>query len=254
MEILDSAGTLIRSFTTRRSRDSLVTTRLVRDSLRAGMNQVFWNMRYPGAVSFPNLIMWAGGTQGPLAPPGRYQVRLTAGGVTETREFHYVSDPRVHASGDDYARQFALLIRIRDRLSDASRAVIRIRELRGQLDQVTARLDSAAGVANARGIRAQADSLRRRLSAVEDSIYQTKNRSGQDPLNYPIRLNNRIAALAGVVGNGDYRPTDQAQQVFDELSRLLQVQLDQLRQIVETDVPAFNAMVREANVPALIVR
>jgi photosystem II stability/assembly factor-like uncharacterized protein len=256
LEFLDSAGTLIRSFSTRQVRgaDSLFTTRIVRDSLKAGMNRVIWNMRYPDAVSFQNLIMWAGGTAGPLAPPGRYQVRLTTGGRSQSREFRYVSDPRVHTSAEDYARQFQLLIRIRDRLGDANRAVVRIRDLRAQLDQVTARLDSAAGIAGAAGIRAKADSLRRRLTAVEEQIYQTKNRSGQDPLNYPIRLNNRIAALAGVVSGGDARPTDQSYQVLDQLSAELQAQLDRLRQVVETDVPAFNTMVREGNVPALIVR
>ncbi|MFI5207229.1 MAG: glycosyl hydrolase, partial [Gemmatimonadales bacterium] len=253
LEFLDSAGTLIRSFSTRRVRgaDSLITTRIVRDSLKVGMNRVIWNMRYPDAVSFQNLIMWAGGVAGPLAPPGRYQVRLTTGGHSQTREFRYVSDPRVHTSAEDYARQFQLLIRIRDRLGDANRAVVQIRDLRAQLDQVTTRL---AGVAGAPGIRAKADSLKGRLTEVEEQVYQTKNRSSQDPLNYPIRLNNRIAALAGVVALGDARPTDQAYQVFDQISTELQVQLDRLRQIVETDVPAFNAMVREANVPALIVR
>jgi hypothetical protein len=256
LEFLDSAGTPIRSFSTRRVRgaDSLSTTRIVRDSLKAGMNRVIWNMRYPDAASFQNLIMWAGGTAGPLAPPGRYQVRLTSGGRSQTREFRYISDPRVHAGAEDYARQFQLLLRIRDRLSDANRAVVQIRDLRAQLDQVTARLDSAAGVTGASGIRAKADSLRRRLTAVEEQIYQTKNRSGQDPLNFPIRLNNRIASLSGVVAGGDARPTDQSYQVFDQLSTELQAQLDRLRQVVETDVPAFNAMVREANVPALIVR
>ena len=104
------------------------------------------------------------------------------------------------------------------------------------------------------GIRARADSLKRRLTAIEEQIYQTKNRSNQDPLNFPIRLNNRIAALAGVVAAADARPTDQALQVFDRLSQELQAQLDRLRQVVETDVPAFNTLVREANVPALNVR
>jgi photosystem II stability/assembly factor-like uncharacterized protein len=256
LEFLDSAGTLIRSFTTRRARgaDSLVVGRIVRDSLKVGMNRVIWNMRYPDAAGFQGLIMWAGGTTGPLAPPGRYQVRLTTGGRSLTREFRYVSDPRVHTSAEDYARQFQLLERIRDRLSEANRAVVKIRELRGQIDQVTARLDSAAGVTGAAGIRARADSLKRRLTAIEDQIYQTKNRSGQDPLNFPIRINNRIAALAGVVAGADVRPTDQAVQVFDQLSSELQAQLDRLRQVVETDVPAFNALVHEANVPALNVR
>ncbi len=246
LEFLDSAGTVIRSFSTRsRERNQRL------DSLRAGMNRFVWNLRYPDAATFQGLIMWAGSVTGPVAPPGRFQVRLTAGGRSQTRDFAFVPDPRVRTTPQDYAAQFDLLIRIRDRLSDANNAVTRIRDLKGQLEQVGTRLD---GVANAAAIRGQADSLRRRLTAIEEEIYQTRNRSSQDPLNYPIRLNNRIAALSGVVAGGDARPTDQAVAVFDELSGLLQVQLDRLRAVVETDVPAFNALVREANVPALVVR
>ena len=253
LEVLDSAGTLIRSWTTRppRDADSLVVTRVQRDSLRAGMNRFIWNMRYPDAAGFQNLIMWAGRVTGPLAPPGRYQVRLTVGERSTTRAFRYVPDPRVRTSAADYAAQFDFLVRVRDRLSEANRAVVRIRDLKTQLDQVTQR---AAGQSGEQAIRAQADTLRRRLSAVEEEIYQVRNRSSQDPLNYPIKLNNRIAALAGVAASADARPTDQAVEVFGILSGLLQAQLDRLEQIVQTDVPAFNQLVRDSNVPALIER
>lgn len=254
IDFLDSAGTLIRSYTTRRARgaDSLVVGRLIRDSLRTGMNRFGWNLRYPDAAGFQGLIMWAGSTQGPLAPPGRYQVRLTAGGRSQTQEFRLVPDPRVRTSPQDFARQFEMLIRIRDRLSDANNAVVRIRELRGQLDQLVTRLDSTAGVTGVAALRARADTLRRRLTAIEEAVYQTRNRSGQDPLNYPIRLNNRIAALAGVVGGADARPTDQAGEIFTQLSADLQVQLSRLRDIIQQDVPGFNNAVR--NVPALLLR
>jgi hypothetical protein len=253
LDFLDSAGTLIRSYTTRRAAgaDTLQVLRVPPDSIRAGMNRFVWNLRYPDAVSFPNLIMWAGGTTGPLAPPGRYQVRLTVNGESQVRTFRYVPDPRVATSAADYAAQFAFLLRVRDRLSDANGAVVRIRALKDHLEQVRSRLADQSGAA---AIRSQADSLRQRLSAVEEEIYQVRNRSSQDPLNYPIKLNNRIAALAGVAASADARPTDQTLEVFERLSADLQVQLDRLQRIVATDVPAFNQMVREANVPALIVR
>ena len=253
LDLLDSAGTLIRSYTTRRApgADTLQVTRVPLDSLRQGMNRFVWNLRYPDAVSFAGLIMWAGGVTGPLAPPGRYQARLTVNGRSQTRAFRYVSDPRVRTSAVDYAAQFAFLIRVRDRLSDANGAVVRIRALKDQIEQVRARLADQANVA---AIRAQADTLRQHLSAVEEEIYQVRNRSSQDPLNYPIKLNNKIAALMGVAASADARPTDQTVMVFEELSAALQVQLDRLSRIVETEVPAFNQLVREANIPALVVR
>ena len=217
------------------------------------MNRFVWNMRYPDAATFPNLIMWAGSTTGPLAPPGRYQVRLTYGGRSETQPFALLTDPRVSATPADYAAQFELLTRIRTRLSEANDAVTRIRDLKTQLDGVSQRAGALSDSAAMRTIRARADSLRRRMTAIEEAIYQTRNRSSQDPLNYPIRINNKLAALAGVVASADARPTDQSSTVFDDLSGQLQAQLEALRAIVDADVPAFNALVRERDVPALIV-
>lgn len=248
LDILDSAGTVIKSWSSR-SRDSTL-----RIDSTPGTNRFVWNMRYPDASTFPGIIMWGGGVQGPMAPPGRYQVRITAGAWSQTRSFSLLKDPRVSATQADLDQQFALLIRIRNRLSEANQAVTRIRDLKTQLDGVSQRAGALADSAAARTLRARADSLKQRLSTIEEAIYQVRNRSSQDPLNYPIRLNNKIAALGSVVAGADARPTDQEFAVFEDLSAQLQVQLDRLRAIVETDVPAFNAMVRERDVPALNVR
>ena len=99
----------------------------------------------------------------------------------------------------------------------------------------------------------EVDRLKEEMQAVEETIYQTKNRSNQDPLNFPIRLNNKIAALTGVVRNGDFRPTDQSHRVYDELSGLLQAELDKLGAILEEGIPAFNRRVAELNLPAVVV-
>jgi hypothetical protein len=102
-------------------------------------------------------------------------------------------------------------------------------------------------------VRALAQAIGDELTAAEEAIYQTKNRSNQDPLNYPIRLNNKIAALAGVVGNADARPTDQALAVFDELSAALQRELDRVDAVLRDRIPAFNAAVAGLNLPAVVV-
>jgi kynureninase len=98
-----------------------------------------------------------------------------------------------------------------------------------------------------------ADSIKARLSLIEGEIYQVKNRSSQDPLNYPIRLNNKIAALAGVVASADAAPTNQSVQVFEQLSAALQVQLDRLKAVLDADIPAFNKLVKDGDVPAVIL-
>jgi hypothetical protein len=181
---------------------------------------------------------------GPDAPPGRYQVRLTIGGHdVATRGFRLLPDPRSTATPADYAAQFAMEIRIRDRVSDANRAVTRIRDLRDQLDNVMTR---AAGTPAADTLKPIVDSLKRRLTTIEEAIYQTKNRSGQDPLNYPIRLNNRIGALMGVVSSADGRPTQQSYDVYKVVSSELATQLTKLRAILAEDLPKVNAMLRAA--------
>jgi hypothetical protein len=217
------------------------------------MNRFVWNLRYPEASRFQGMIFWAGGTQGPVAIPGTYKVRLSAGDWSQTRSFALKQDPRVTTTAADYQRQFDLLVRIRDRVTAANDAVKRIRDVKEALDGAATRARGMQGEVGRR-IALQADSIKGRLSVIEAEIYQVKNRSSQDPLNYPIRLNNKIAALAGVVASADAAPTDQSVQVFEQLSTALQVQLDKLKAVLDADIPAFNKLVKDSDVPAVILR
>src|SRR2546426_7525248 len=199
------------------------------------------------------MLFCAGGTAAPVDVHGAYTGRLTMGDWSQTQTFAVRPDPRVKATATDYQGQFDLLLRIRDRVSAANDAVRRIREVREQVDGAATRARGLTGDAGKR-IAEQADSIKGRLAAVEEAIYQVKNRSSQDPLNYPIRLNNKIAALAGVVASAEAAPTVQSEQVFSELSAALQVQLDRLKAVLDTDIPAFNKLVKESEVPAIILR
>lgn len=244
LEYLETDGTVIRTFSTdpEEPQDSL--------EVKVGLTRHAWDLRYPGISRFDGMILWAGRTSGPTVVPGDYQVRLTVGEWTATRPLRVLRDPRVDATQQDHAEQLAFLLRIRDRVSEANGAVERIRVIKEQLNGVTERSKEHA---SAEEIRTRATALTDALSAVEREIYQVQNRSPQDPLNFPIRLNNKLAALTGVVESADAKPTAQSYLVFDQLSNLLQAQLDQLARIVEQDVPAFNAFVREQDVPAVLL-
>ncbi len=218
---------------------------------QAGMNRFVWDLRYPDASRFPGLIMWAGTTSGPQAAPGTYQVRLSAGDQSFTESFRVLKDPRIAATDADLSEQFDFLIRIRDRVSEANDAVSRIRDIRAQIDGVLKRVEGESFEAE---ITEEAKRIKEALAEVENEIYQTKNQSRQDPLNFPIKLNNKIAALTGVVASADARPTRQSYDVYEELSGQLQVQLDRLSAIVEDDIPRFNALVARHSVPAVIIR
>jgi photosystem II stability/assembly factor-like uncharacterized protein len=245
LEFLEADGSLIKAYSTQSDE------RGGELEVEAGLNRFVWDTRYPDAKRFDGMIMWAGSTTGPRAVPGEYQVRLTVGDWSETSPFRLLPDPRVEVSLADLEEQFEFLVRIRDRVSEANEAVVRIRDVKSQLKGVMERVE---GHADADTITALAKDLVERLSEVEAEIYQVKNRSGQDPLNYPIRLNNKIAALTGVVSSADAKPTDQSYAVYDDLSAKLQVQLDLLATIVDGGVPAFNEFVRERDVPAVLLR
>ncbi|HSD32446.1 MAG TPA: glycosyl hydrolase [Gemmatimonadales bacterium] len=245
LEIRDARDSLVRRFSTKPAPEG--------DTLRvtAGLNRFVWDLRYPGAHRFRGMVLWAGDTRGPIAVPGQYTVRLTAGSWSASRSFQVGLDPRVNVPVADLQRQFDFLVRIRDRVSAANDAVRQIRDLVQQVEGVTTRVKGQAAAAP---IRTHADSLKAHLQAVEREIYQVQNRSGQDPLNFPIRINNKLAALTGVVGSADARPTDASLAVFDALDAQIKTQLDRLNAIVTSELPAFNRLVAEQNVPAVIVQ
>jgi len=214
---------------------------------KAGLNMFAWNLRYPDASTFENMILWAGGVSGPVALPGAYSVRMTVNGRTYTQPLVVERDPRVTATPQELREQFDFLLRIRDKTSQANDAVKTIRNVRAQLADRAAKMpaDKRAAFASA------ADAMTTRLSAVESAIYQVKNQSGQDPLNYPIRLNNKIAALSGVVASTNARPTSQSFTVFNELSGQLDRHLQAMRGTLLV-LPAINASLRAAGLPLIV--
>jgi photosystem II stability/assembly factor-like uncharacterized protein len=264
IEMTDSTGKPIRKFSSR-AQDGLPQTAPAgeeeggfrgaggprRAPAEAGLNRFIWDMRYPDAVRFPGLIMWAGNTIGPRVVPGTYQVKLTVDGKTMTQSFEVKKDPRLETTQADFAKQLDLLLKVRDKFSETSEAILQIRDVRKQIDDITNRMkDQPSGKA----IADAAKSLKAKLTSVEEELYQTKNQSSQDPLNYPIRLNNKLAALGGVVGSADAVPTDQSYVVYEDLVGKINAQLQKLDETMRADVPAFNKLVRDQNIPAVIVK
>jgi hypothetical protein len=210
---------------------------------RAGLNRFVWDLRYAGATTFPCLILWsASAEQGPLAVPGQYRVRVTAAGQTQTQPLVVRMDPRLKGvTVADLREQFALATQLRDRLSAANDAVVRIRRLKSAIAQRVAH-------AEAPDVAAAAGDVTNKLSTVEENLYQVRNRSGQDPLNFPIKLNNRIGALGRSVSTGDARPTAAAYRVYRELSAQLDTELKQLAHVIGTDVEALNRVLAGRNI------
>lgn len=203
---------------------------------RAGTNRVVWDLTYPGPVTFPGLILrYASPNDGPPAPPGTYQARLTAAGKTETRAFAIQRDPRVPGVTDaDLQKQFQLAIKLRDGLSRANQMVMDIRE-------ITAQIEDRKKKVQAPDVLAEAEKVEVNLKSIEETLYQVRNRSPRDTLNYPIKLNNQFAVLERSVGTGDYPPTDQDRVVYGELSQRLNRLRDAFETALGTDLKRLNA-------------
>lgn len=216
-----------------------------------GLNRFVWDMRYPEATRFPGMILWSGEMRGPRVVPGSYQVKLTVDGKTMTESFEVKPDPRVATSTADFAKQFELQLKIRDKLTETHNAIIQIRDVKRQVDDLLKRVKDQP---NLKVISEAGTGLNKNLTAIEETLYQTKNQSSQDPLNYPIRLNNKLAALGGVVSRADAAPTAQSYAVYDELGTQIDAELQKLARLMKTDVPAFNQLVKDQNVPAVVLK
>ena len=216
----------------------------------AGLHSFNWNLRYPGSTSFPGIIMWAASPDiGPIAPPGQYTVRLIADGERLEQDFEIGLDPRrPEVTAADLEEQFRFSMQITGKVTAANNAV---RLIRGIEEQIEARLEARPDDAE---LEAAAERLRASLDAVEGEIYQVRNQSAQDPLNFPIRLNNRIAALLGVVQSAGGRPTAQSYDVFEKLSGLLDQEMARLDGVLEEDLARFNQLLAERDLEPVTER
>ena len=176
-------------------------------SMKKGLHTYIWNLRYPGATEFEGMIIWSARPQlGPIAPPGKYIIEMTINNEKYETSVDLIKDPRIHVSDDDINVQFNFAMEIRNQTDLANRSVIEIRNMKVHLDSIISKKSSNRS--------AKIKMLISKLEIIESSIYQVKNQSGQDPLNFPIRVNNRLAYLRKSVESGDGLPTKGSREVF----------------------------------------
>jgi photosystem II stability/assembly factor-like uncharacterized protein len=252
LEFLDGAGKTVNQFSSRApvvpqgpppEEEEFRAPPAPRVTAAPGMNRFVWNLRYPDATTFPGMILWAGSLTGPRVPPGTYTVRLTVDGKTQTQTFEVKKDPRLATTPEEYTKQVTLALQIRDKLSDTNEGVIRIREVRKQLDEYARRDDKRVAEA--------AKALSAKLTTVEEELYQTKNRASEDPLNFPIKLNNKLAHVLGLVEGSDDQPTQQSYMVYEDLATRVNGQLKALEGLMTSDLAAFNKLIHDSNAPAI---
>ncbi|MEM9339707.1 MAG: glycosyl hydrolase, partial [Bacteroidota bacterium] len=211
-----------------------------------GFNTMNWNMKYNGAKKFDGMILWWATTEGPMATPGNYTVKMRINGEKETTQtFNLLKDPRSSASQSDLQAQFDFLLRVRDKLSETHEGIINIRKAKAQINDVLSKSDSNEALTQL------GKEIIEEMETIEKALYQTKNESRQDPLNFPIRLNNKLGHLASLSGIGDFKPTDSALAFYEEVTGKIDEQLSQLNKIFENRIAAFNQKVREVDIDAV---
>jgi photosystem II stability/assembly factor-like uncharacterized protein len=221
---------------------------------KRGLNRFDWDLRYPDATSFPGIILWAGDVRGPLVTPGSYEVRLTVSGKTLTQGFEVRKDPRLQTTPEQFASQLELELQVRNKLSQANQGVVDAREVRGQIDELTDRLKATAQAEKVKLVTDRARALSDELRVIEEGLYQTKNRASEDPLNYPVRLNNKLAALLSDIAASDTQPTAAQQQVYEDLATSVNAELNRLKQVMGDGVRGLNKAVREQDIPAIAIK
>jgi photosystem II stability/assembly factor-like uncharacterized protein len=255
VEILDANDAVIRTFTRKPKKEGPGSDKPKEDArgedlrqvpAEQGANRFVWDVRVAPPETFDGLILWNSIERGPRVPPGSYKARLTVGDWSETVAFAVTKDPRSTASDAEIAEQFAFLSGIRDKLSQVHRAIRDVREVRGQLDTLIARAGDGEA---AKPMVERAKKLQEATKAIEEKLYQTKNKSEQDPLNFPIRLNDKLGGVYQVASYGDNRPTDSAVAVRDELSAKIDAELAALAKLMAEELPAINEAARQAALP-----
>jgi hypothetical protein len=171
-------------------------------------------------------------------------------GKSQETDFELLKDPRTSGTPADIQEQFDFLIAVRDKLTETHKAIKKIRTAREQMNRVT---EPMRGKEEFKEITDLAKSMLDEMKKIEETLYQTKNRSGQDPLNFPVRLNNKLAALSGEAASSDFKPNQQTRDVYKQISGEIDVQLTSLSKIFTEQVPKFNELVKQKQVSAVVL-
>jgi prophage DNA circulation protein len=218
--------------------------------LSQGMNQFAWNLLYPESERIEGMILWNGVPGGIVASPGNYFAKFKVGKDSVEVPFTIKADPNYKTTQAEYEQQFAFLKTVQDKFNETQKAIKDIRALRSQITSFMALQDKEAP----KEVKQMADSINKQLTAIEETLYQTKAKSGQDVLNFPIRLNDKLSGVFDVANSGNFAPSKQSREVYADLASQIDVQLNRLKAIKEKQVPAFNELIRQKALPLIGVK
>jgi photosystem II stability/assembly factor-like uncharacterized protein len=215
-----------------------------------GMNQFVWNMQYPEAEKIEGMILWTGVPNAITAPPGNYFARFKVAKDSVDVPFTIKADPNYKISQEDYDAQFAFLQQVENKFNDVQKGIKDIRTVRTQINDLTSRW----GKDMPKDVKQMTDTINKQLTAIEETLYQTKAKSGQDVLNYPIRLNDKLGGIFDVASSGNMAPSRQVKESYNDIAAQCDSALGKLKNILDHDILALNELIRQKTLPVIGVK
>jgi photosystem II stability/assembly factor-like uncharacterized protein len=244
VSIYDKEHKLVKTFSTDAKETNLKL------DVSKGMNQFAWNLLYPESERIEGMILWNGVPGGILASPGNYFAKVKVGKDSSEVPFQVKPDPNYKIAQADYEQKFAFLKMTQDKFNETQKALKDIKALRTQINDFMALQDKQTS----KEVKTMADTILKHLGLVEETLHQTKAKSGQDVLNFPIRLNDKLSGLFDVVNSGQSAPSKQAKEVYADLSTQIDVQLKRLKEIKEKEIVGLNELIRLKALPVIGVK
>ena len=257
LEILDASGRVIRHLSSKEKKqgeqppewpDRIERVKTI--PANEGMNRFAWDLRYDDPIEIPGAFYSDSGPRGPLAPPGDYQVKLTVNGKSQTVPLHLAIDPRNKGQESAVQKQFTLAMQVNDCISRLHQAVNEIRDLRAQIQTLRRQFGEDPRL---KAAFASADDLDQKMSDVEQKLIQVNMKGSEGNLAFPNMLNEQFDTFSHAIEAGDNEPTQPQLDAFHLLSNQLDEQLKKWAQLKSEDVRKVNELVKQANLPALIV-
>jgi photosystem II stability/assembly factor-like uncharacterized protein len=251
LEMIDGQGKTLRTVSSAVKKEAEEPTEFDEEPdvtqmpVEAGLNLFVWDLRGQMPMKIPKAIYDNGKPAGPLLLPGTYQVRLTVAGKSYTAPIEIKMDPRIKLSPEDLRKQYDLLTKLRDTEDEMNKAILGIRDLNNQLQTLEKRL---ALVKESKSVADQCTELRKKVRAIEEELIQVNATAQEDEANYPTKLNSKLGYLSGVTDSADTAPTRAELEVFADLDKQLQAELNKWRDVLSKDLPALNDAMRKQDI------
>lgn len=218
IRFVDPSGNEVRKFS------SSAKARNEKWEPKKGANRFVWNLRKKGFEEIEGMILWSVLRQGPYILPGTYEAQLIANGDTVRQEFPVILDPRLDVETKELEAQHKFLDEVIVEMDNINTCIREIRSLNGDLKNAKDRISDSTLIS-------RIDKLMEESGTIEKALYQTKNRSPQDPLNFPIRLNNKYGHVGSLASIGFQAPTAAMYGVKAELEKAIDAELQKWKNL-----------------------